>query len=86
MKDGGVGWNEAPPRASSRVESFLDKGGVMLTSYSQLQTLVSSRNSPYWTYGLDRYLKWAKSQKCLDAVTSRKVDEAIEKLRDQKRD
>jgi hypothetical protein len=36
-----------------------------------------------WTNRLNEYLKWAKSQKDLDAATMRKVDQAIEKLRDQ---
>ena len=39
-----------------------------------------SRMERGWTHGLNEYLKWAKSQKGLDAETSRKVDEAIEKL------
>ena len=42
------------------------------------------RMSGQWTYKLNDYLKWAKSQKGLDARALRKVDEAIEKLRDKK--
>ncbi len=40
-----------------------------------------ARRLAQWTYTLNEYLEWAKSQKNLDATTSRKVDEAIEKLK-----
>lgn len=41
-----------------------------------------SRGSDQWSYSLGEYLKWAKSQKALDAATLQKVDEAIGKLKD----
>ncbi len=41
-----------------------------------------SRMSGQWSYMLNKYLEWAKSQKGLDARTLQKVDEAIEKLKD----
>jgi hypothetical protein len=42
----------------------------------------SGRAGGDWSAKLNNYLEWAKSQKGLDARTSRKVDEAIAKLKD----
>jgi len=45
-----------------------------------------SRMNGQWSYELNEYLKWAKSQKGLDARTLQKVDEATEKLRNKEWD
>lgn len=39
-----------------------------------------SHGQDQWSYSLGEYLKWARSQKGLDAATVRKVDEAIDKV------
>ncbi len=41
-----------------------------------------SRSRRQWSHHLNEYLKWATSQKGLDAQTLQKVDEATEKLKD----
>jgi hypothetical protein len=44
------------------------------------KAVTPSRGPEHWSNKLNEYLKWAKSQKGLDAETLQKVDEAIEKL------
>ena len=47
--------------------------------------VTAGRFDTEWTYGQAEYLKWAKSQKGLDAETNRKVNEAFEILQGRRR-
>ena len=42
-----------------------------------------SRMAGQWSYELNEYLKWAKTQKGLDANTLQRIDDSIERLRDK---
>lgn len=74
-------------KQQGEVASAIDAILVVVNGHDERHEAVTvSRMSPYWTPNLNEYLKWAKSQKGLDAETSRKVNEAIEKLQGQTRD
>lgn len=63
------------------IASVID--AILIVANGQDEThhaVTPSRMESGWNHCLTEYLKWAKSQKGLDAETSRKVDEATERL------
>jgi hypothetical protein len=71
-------------KEEGEVTSVIDAILVIANGQDEMHHAVTvSRMSVSWSYDLNEYLKWAKSQKGLDAQTLQKVDEATEKLRDK---